>query len=63
MPVVDPEDGLVLANPLCTGVGLVPSVRGSVQLMPYAKNVAQERHKFKIIWLTSRGFCLAALSF
>ena len=63
LPIIDPEDALVLVNPLRTGDGPVPVVRGPVHLLPQAENVPQECHKFKIIWLTPCGVWLVALNF
>ena len=63
LPVIDPEDALVLVDPLYTDDGPLPDVRGLVHLLPQAENVAQECHKFKIIWLARVRVWFVALSF
>ena len=59
--VVDPEDPLILVNPLSTGDCLVPGKGGLCCFLIKAEDVAKKSQKFKIIWLTNRGFRFSIL--
>ena len=59
--VVDPEDPLVLVNPLSTGDCLVPGKTGLCCFLIKAEDVSKKSHKFKIIWLTNMVFGFTVL--
>ena len=59
--VVDPEDPLVLVNPLSTGDCLVPGKTGLCCFLIKAEDMSKKSHKFKIIRLTNRFFWFTIL--